>query len=175
MKQTLTQERLKELLYYNQDTGNFIRKVTRNSTSMQGQIAGNGGHTQGYITIGIDGEYYAAHKLAFLYMENTWPDYVDHKDTIESNNAWHNLRAATCSQNRYNSKIMSNNSVGVKGISFVESHCPHYRAGVKHGSRRYRKCFSVSVHGSKELALQTATTWVEELRQQLHGEFANHG
>ncbi len=172
---TLTQNRLKELLEYNPETGYFTRLVTLNSTSRKGDIAGCYKNPQPYINIVIDGESYGVHQLAFLYMEGYIPEYIDHEDTITYNNKWNNLRAATSSQNRYNSKIMCHNTVGIKGISYTDGRNPYYRAGVKANGRRYRKVFSVGIHGSKDKALQLAIEWVQKTRVHLHGEFANHG
>jgi len=47
---------------------------------------------------------------------------------------------------------------------------------VRHGDvQRVSKSFSVAKYGTKEKALEAATSWVQQTRSQLHGEFTNHG
>lgn len=170
----LTQERLKKLVSYNPDTGIFIRLVDSKNYSM-GDIAGHL-HLTGYIIIGFNKMYYKAHRLAFLYMEGDMPEFVDHKDTVRYNNKWDNLRRATPRLNSYNQSIRSDNTTGIKGLSFRMTPAGKYKRwlgrvtyeGIRHG-----KEFYVDTYGdnAKELAIQ----WLEETRQQLHKEFTNHG
>lgn len=119
----LTKERLNEVLDYDPETGNFIRKITVNGRSagktsgrQVGRIAGSrDGH--GYTVIGIDGKKYWAARLAFLWMTGEWPSYdVDHIDGNPSNNRWINLRQATTQQNLRHKRIQKNNKSGFKGV-----------------------------------------------------------
>lgn len=111
----LSQERLKELLDYNPNTGWFIRKRQINNRCA-GTIAGS--FTEdGYITIGIDGERFLAHRLAWLYIYGEWPSNdIDHKDRDKSNNSINNLRLAIGGINNYNRDAQINNILGVKGV-----------------------------------------------------------
>lgn len=71
--------------------------------TVAGSIAGTP-HGEGYVLIGIYGEQYLAHRLAFLYMTGAWPKgKLDHRDRVRNNNVWGNLRPATNSQNGINS------------------------------------------------------------------------
>lgn len=45
---------------------------------------------------------------------------IDHIDGNKTNNAIHNLRLATASQNLMNTGLRSDNRSGVKGVSFVQ-------------------------------------------------------
>src|SRR5579863_2482235 len=102
----LTQERLKELLHYDPDTGLFTRLVTVAAFGAQkGKIAGNVDKKFGYCLIRIDGRGYLAHRLAFLYMTDSIPEEVDHRDLNRSNNKWINLRAARHVDNMRNQPI----------------------------------------------------------------------
>ena len=105
----LTQDRLKEVIDYDADTGLFLwkKKPTR-TNNMEGKIAGypqwgsksSGG---GYIRIMIDFKVHLAHRLAWLYIHGEWPKYqLDHKDGDRANNRLSNLRECTVSQNRMN-------------------------------------------------------------------------
>ena len=111
----LTQEYLKEILYYDPETGLwFWFKEVRNS----GRLAGSKDH--GYVSILINSKKrYLAHRLAFLYMLGRWPEKeVDHKDNVKNNNAWDNLRECTSRQNMANRPASKRNKLGVKGVSY---------------------------------------------------------
>lgn len=91
----MTQSRLKQVLDYNQDTGQFRWRRT-------GKVAGcKSGH--GYWKIRVDKRLYNAHRLAWLYVYGEWPkDEIDHIDRNGENNAIANLRQVTSSQNKLN-------------------------------------------------------------------------
>lgn len=115
----MTQERLKELLHYDPETGMFTWKLKRTGGTKAGDIAG-AASDRGYIKIKIGGKTYSANKLAWLYMTGSWPPIgmiVDHADLNTRNNAWANLRLGTQSQNSGNQKVRQNNKSGLKGVS----------------------------------------------------------
>jgi len=113
----LTQERLKELLHYDQKTGVFTWRDARNGRVKIGSIAGTV-QKKGYRQIEIDGKGHKESRLAWLYMTGEWPpEQVDHEDTNRANNAWSNLRLATNKTNAQNKrKAQSNNATGVLGV-----------------------------------------------------------
>lgn len=122
MKQKLTQERLKELLDYDPETGLFIWKVDRGNNKIKGKIAGCLDKESGYWKIAIDKKNYRAHRLAFLYIEGYLPEnQVDHKDRDRANNKWDNLREASQTCNMRNQKININNKSGVTGVCWDNS------------------------------------------------------
>lgn len=87
----LTQERLRKLMTFDQIKGMFYWNPPY-SGKRRG-IAGSKGK-DGYVRIGIDGQMYYAHKLAFLYMEGTLPVSpmrVWHKNGDKRDNRWVNL------------------------------------------------------------------------------------
>lgn len=73
----------------------------------------------GYWQTGIKGRYFKNHRLIFLMHHGYLPDVIDHVDGDKTNNKIENLRAATRSENNCNTKIPSNNTSGVKGVSWV--------------------------------------------------------
>jgi hypothetical protein len=114
----LTAERLRELLEYNPETGDFIWLVATGRRVHVGDVAGST-DSGGYRHIRIDGELYRAHRLVFLYMTFAFPDSdVDHRDGDRANNRWGNLRTATASQNAANSTRPATNTSGFKGVSW---------------------------------------------------------
>ena len=72
-----------------------------------------------YIRVNVLGQPYKAHRIAWLMQTGDWPkSYIDHIDGDGLNNRWENLREATASQNAYNQKVRSDNTSGVKGVSY---------------------------------------------------------
>jgi hypothetical protein len=102
----ITHERLLELLEYDPDTGIFKWKVNRKRLAKVGTTAGsiNG---SGYIHISVDGKLYLAHRLAWFYCFQEWPEKnIDHINGIRTDNRLDNLQDV--SQNRYQAYIKVN-------------------------------------------------------------------
>ena len=111
----ITQERLKEVLDYNPDTGFFLWKVAVSNVPI-GSVAGCLDDS-GYIIIGVDGVLYRAHRLAILYTDGYLPENtVDHIDRVPWHNWRSNLREACMQCQLRNCGMLSNNSSGVKGV-----------------------------------------------------------
>lgn len=101
----LTQERLKEVLHYNPDTGAFTWiKRTSNYSRIQIGDTLKCLNSDGYITTFIDRSPYKAHRLAFLYMAGRWPSRIDHVNGVRNDNKWLNLRECTVGQNNQNQR-----------------------------------------------------------------------
>jgi hypothetical protein len=113
----LTAARLREVLHYDQITGLFVWKISRGGRKA-GQSTG-AVNSHGYLSIGIDGGLYKAHRLAILYMTGEWPSLdVDHIDGNRTNNRFGNLREASKavnSENRHRSR--AGRPVHLMGIS----------------------------------------------------------
>jgi hypothetical protein len=113
----ITQERLKELLKYDIETGKFtwlVRSTRADVGQEAGVIMG-----EGYRTISVDGQKKLAHRLAWLYVHGTWPKgQIDHINGVRSDNRLANLRDVTSSQNLHNvQQPRSTNKTGYRGIS----------------------------------------------------------
>lgn len=116
----LNHKYLLSILDYNPSTGIFIWKKSRGRVSA-GSIAG-GEITDGYIGIRIDGTRFMAHRLAWFYCFEEWPEsLLDHEDTDPSNNAIENLREASNSSNNMNKGVMSISTTGYTGVTFDKS------------------------------------------------------
>ena len=113
----LTQQQLHKTVHYNPETGVFTRLISKYNPSLVGKAMGCL-DSKGYVRIGVDGNKYQAHRLAFLYMLGSAPEYVDHKNQDKADNVWANLRPATKSQNGANSRIKKNNTSLYRGVSW---------------------------------------------------------
>lgn len=112
----ITQERLKELLHYDPDTGSFTRKIRRGPQAPTGPIT-NQIHPRGYIYIQLDGNKYQAHRLAWFYIHGELPTQLDHIDNDGTNNQISNLRPATPQQNQFNKRRSSKHATP-KGVHY---------------------------------------------------------
>ena len=118
----LSQDQLKEVLFYSPDTGLFIRRKQGRGTRCKiGDVAGSTQVT-GYVAIQVLSIMYRAHRLAWLYVYGEWPqDQIDHVNGIRDDNRICNLRQATNSENKMNTKIMKNNTSGYKGVHWCKT------------------------------------------------------
>jgi hypothetical protein len=113
----VTRARLRALLHYDRQTGEFRWRKHVTTSIRPGDIAG-ALDNQGYRRITIKSRPYLAHHLAWLYMRGKWCALViDHRDGDSSNNRWSNLRSATLSQSNANRRLPRNNACGLKGVS----------------------------------------------------------
>jgi hypothetical protein len=112
----LTADRLRELLNYNPDTGEFSWKVSLSNAAIAGSKPAS---SEGkYVFIRIDNKLYPAHRLAWLYMTGRFPCLlVDHKNGIKNDNKFSNLREANKSENGQNQvRARSDNKTGFLGV-----------------------------------------------------------
>lgn len=159
-------ETLKSLLHYDPDTGVFTWAARSGARSVIGTVAGHVRIT-GYRTIAFNGEKYAAHRLAWLYMTGEEPGIlIDHVNGQRDDNRWENLRQATFAQNSANSTRQSNNTTGLKGVSVLPHSPNRWQAAIKRdGKNQYLGCFP-----TPELAHEAYMSAAKEA----HGEFATN-
>jgi hypothetical protein len=114
----LTQERLKELLHYDPETGVFTRVSSPSRCVKSGDIAGYGS-TSGYRRMYTNGRHYPLHQLAWLYMYGSMPEgFIDHINRVRQDNRIVNLRVVTPKQNCENAGKKASNKSGHKGVSW---------------------------------------------------------
>lgn len=161
----LTQKTLKEYLHYDPDTGVFTWLKKSANRTIVGSVAGSP-HDKGYIRITIKRKAYMAHDLAILYTDGFLPERVDHRNGVTDDNRRENLRVCTQAENSWNRKTHSNNTSGVKGVSFNKA-SKKWRARVMvHGTTHFIGAFET---------IDEAREAIIKRRKELHREFVNHG
>ena len=157
----LTAERLRELLNYAPDTGEFTRRSSTPNFPI-GSVAGTTALT-GYRQIRIDGFVRFAHRLAWLHYYRRWPrNQIDHLNGLRNDNRIANLREATNMQNgRNRSKPNPSNLLGVRGVSSLRG---------KYFARYWKDGRSHQV-GTFDTVKEAAAA-VKGARQKAFGKFA---
>lgn len=114
--ENMTQQRLKELLHYDPDTGIFTWRISPKYDIAAGAIAGHR-RKDGYLIIRLSQVNYYAHRLAWLYMTGEWPPIeVDHLMGDKADNRWTQIRSATPSLNKENMRTArKDNRTGLLG------------------------------------------------------------
>lgn len=152
---TLTQERLKELLDYDPDTGIFVWKTRPSQNVKAGDIAGCK-HSFGYVIICIRGTLYLAHRLAWLYVYGKWPENkIDHIDHDPGNTRIANLRDVTHSINMQNTYQASKNNLN--HLLGVSPNRKGFKARIYHDGKS--KCL-----GTYQTALEAHLAYIDAKR-----------
>jgi hypothetical protein len=160
----LTQEKLKEFLEYDSETGAFIWKITPVKSRIKvGDVAG-GLDSYGYVLITLQGKVYKAHRLVWLYVFGAIPleRFIDHMDGNPSNNRLINLREATRSENLMNQNISTKNTSGFKGVHLDK------KSGLWHATARLN---GKKVYLGRFLTPEEASITYNDFCQLHHGEF----
>lgn len=117
-KSTLTQQRLKDLIDYDPDTGVCHWRLSNSNRCVTGKVAG-GISTKGYRALTIDRVRYREHVLIWFYITGVWPkEQIDHKNEVRDDNKLGNLRKATRFMNAQNIRNpTARNKCGYLGVS----------------------------------------------------------
>jgi hypothetical protein len=162
MKKDLTQERLKELLSYDPETGVFTRRVDHGKLFKAGDVAGGlrGGK---YCTVGVDYHRYQMHHVVWLYVYGVWPtEEMDHINGDPFDNRLANLRPATRQENARNLRLPRHNTSGAKGVYWAKR-AKKWVANIQTGGKcRYLGSFDL---------LESAKLAYEAAAEKYFGEF----
>ena len=98
--------------------GKLYNKINRNGRAMKGAEAGTRRHN-GYRKVKGDGRYVFAHRVIWEMHNKPIPNemFIDHINRERDDNRIENLRLVTRYQNAVNSKLSTNNTSGIKGIT----------------------------------------------------------
>jgi hypothetical protein len=151
---------LKASIIYNPDTGELFRRKTGKPLATVSK--------HGYGVLRIDRTQYRSHRVAYMLATGEDPGEmeVDHIDGNKLNNRASNLRLATRRENQRNRGLSKVNATGVKGVTWNRE------------TRRYVTRMRV---GGRNMwfgsfpSLEEAGVAIRAAREQLHGDFANHG
>lgn len=142
MAETPTQDYLKECFDYDKDSGKFIWKIRPENhfktikafkiwnKTFPGKEAGSFNDSLGYITIGLRGKNWFAHRLAWVWMTGELPEKIDHINHNGYDNRWSNLRNVTQKENTRNQTKNEKNTSGHNGV-YWDKQTKKWRAKIK--------------------------------------------
>ena len=139
-EQRITVEMVKEMLIYEPHTGEFIWRRHMSPRIRAGAPAGFT-NLDGYVYIGINGDKFSAHRLAWLISTGSWPkQQIDHINGNRGDNRFSNLRDVSNSTNGKNRVLRKDNKVQMVGISWCDRN--KWRVQVSTDSGRIRRNFA---------------------------------
>ena len=144
--------------------GTLIRKVNKGKAKA-GQVAGGIG-PKGYLRVRVNGVYHSVHRVVWAMTHGHWPDHdLDHIDGNRLNNSPSNLRKSTQALNMRNTARRSDNTSGVRGVSWDKQR-GMWRARIEVAGKSWSK-FTPDLTEAQE--------WLNRTRGEVHGEFACNG
>lgn len=151
-----------QLCSFFEDVGDTVRWKVRRGYSAAGTMAT--GKLQGYLTVTLNKRRLLVHRILYKMRTGQEPDYIDHIDGNRANNAQNNLRPATISQNGFNRPVQKNSSSGHKNVMKCS----------RSGKWLVRvRAENVAHYGGLFDDIEQAASAAQELRKQLHGDFAH--
>lgn len=149
----ILQEIVRELLYYNPDTGKLTWKKRdrkwfksdRDYNRWNNRYAGKEAFTAlnnfGYFLGAILNQKTYAHRIIWLYQTRKWPDKIDHINHDRKDNRWVNLREVSNQENDRNQSLPRNNKSGFIGVHW---HKQKWNSNIKVGGKIiYLGCFDL--------------------------------
>ena len=160
----LTVDLLNELFEYDKETGKLYWKVARGRAKVGGEVGSV--NSEGYILTTVNRKPYRAHRLVFLMHKGYLPKFLDHINGDRQDNRIENLRPVSLAQNSQNRNISIKNKSGYKGVFWAKA-TKKWRGQVK--------CNGESLYLGDYHDIEEAAEVVRAAREELHGNFANHG
>lgn len=158
----LTAKQARNELDYDPETG-VLRWKTRSRGRKIGDVAGTACVGR-YRQIKVLNRRYPSHRVIWLIVHGEWPvGQIDHINRCPSDNRICNLRDVTQAKNKANKGMLSNNTLGFKGIARNYGRKP-WKAQIWHGG---------SIHlGSFDTREEAHAAYLNAYRE-IHGEDAN--
>ncbi len=122
--------------------------------------------SHGYPVIRFAGGPKLVHRMMFIAHHGYEPVEIDHVDGNKLNYSIQNLRECSSAENSCNTQLRSDNTSGFKGVHFDRQNNT-WRASVAFKGKHIIRTGFVDK--------EDAYKFVVMARQQLHGQFANHG
>lgn len=153
---------IKDYLEYNSRLGIFTWVRDPGFKPLKNTIAGSVSFS-GYIKISFQNKMYYAHRLAWYFSYDQWPNFqIDHINGNRQDNRISNLREANASQNQYNRGIPKNNESGFKGVYYIRR-LHKWKAEIRiEGKLKYLGLFNSPEEASKAY---------KDAARELHGKF----
>lgn len=131
MQTNPTPERLRELLHYDPENGQFTWRVNRSPRVRAGDKPRSPTKT-GYLRAGVDGQLHYLHRLAWLYVHGEWPvGVIDHINGDVQDNRIENLRDVSHVVNMQNLKqARADNKTKLLGV-YLRKDTGRYSANLK--------------------------------------------
>lgn len=156
-------EELRRVFSYEPETGILRWKVARSPRNVIGSEAGTT-KRKNRRYVGYRQRRYYTHILAWVIVAGEWPVHeIDHRDCNPGNNRWDNLREATSSQNKANTRRRSNNKSGVKGVFLSKRDRKWYAEIRKDGRKTFLGSFDT---------VDAASAAYARAAREMFGEFA---
>lgn len=120
-RQQISIERLRHLVSYDQETGEFSWLNPTNVRIRAGARIGSI-DKDGYLYCSIDKKIYKLHRLAWFWVTGEWPkETVDHINGVRSDNRFCNLRDVPLFINCHNKSVSKpQNKHGLMGVCWME-------------------------------------------------------
>jgi hypothetical protein len=130
MAQLVSPEQLRDLIDYNPASGRMTWRVRpeclfrtpgearRWNGLYAGKPAGTAIDGQGYLQIKIFSRCYLSHRVAWAVHYGAWPQIIDHKNHVKSDNRLRNLRSVSRLVAQRNQSQHRSNSSGFTGVAF---------------------------------------------------------
>lgn len=152
-------------IVYNPEIGELV-SIRDTGSIKAGDTVGTV-NEDGYRTFGLEGKTYRNHRVIWEMHYGPIPEgmLVDHINGARNHNFISNLRLATVAENGWNAKVAHNSTSGVKGVNWNER-LGKWLCTVTKNGKQYVKHADTKEEG---------IAWIRAKREELHGEFANHG
>lgn len=160
----LTEEQANKYFTYDEEAGKLLWKVDKGRARV-GHVAG-WIDRRGYRVVKIEGKLYKIHRLVYLINKGYLPKILDHINNDRADNRIENLRPVNSCQNSQNSRIRLDNTSGIKGV-YLHKPTKKWFARVQ--------AFGKRKHIGRFNTLEEAGQAIAKARENLHGEYTNHG